>query len=448
MLKAGFPVPEGFVLVVDAYRRFVSHNNIDVSIDHFLNALNGDDYENVASASHKIQNLFKQAEIPLDIVAEIDKAYIQLGFSEVAVRSSANAEDLPGTSFAGQYETYLNVKGKDQLYRAIKMCWASLWNDRALLYRLKHRIFGSGLAQGVVVQRLINSEKSGVMFTANPVNSRRDQVVVNSSWGLGEAIVDGDVNPDQWIVDKKKQIILNENIADKEIMTTRNQNGTELMVVAIDMVKQASLCPKEVLELSECGMSIEKHFGYPQDIEWAFFKKDFYITQSRPITSLFPLPEPENHDDRLRIYINFLMSNQATHEPLTPLGLDLWRRALISIVFKRKYLDSCSGWIKTAAGRLFIDVTEISRIKKWWKYLLNNPSDMDPTTTIVMLQVLKRDMEELSAQRQPYLKSAPGFLLKLNLSLIKFIVTSIPKAMYGTLFPPEKAVIKAYESRV
>jgi rifampicin phosphotransferase len=445
LIKAGFPVPEGFVLVVDAYKCFVSHNNIDASIDHFLNALNGDDYENVASTSLKIQNLFKQAEIPLDIAAELDNAYSQLGFSEVAVRSSANAEDLPGTSFAGQYETYLNVKGREQLCQATKMCWASLWNDRALLYRLKHRILGHGLAQGVIVQRLINSEKSGIIFTANPINSRRDQVVVNASWGLGEAVVDGVVTPDQWKVDKKKHLILDEKIADKEIMTTRSQNGTELIAVAKDMVKQASLSPKEVLELSKYGMSIEKHFGCPQDIEWAFFKEDYFITQSRPITSLFPLPEQEDNDDRLRIYINFLMSNQATHEPLTSLGLDMWRRALISIVFKRKYLDTCSSWIKTAAGRLFIDVTEFSRIEKWWKYLLNNPSDMDPTTTRVMLQVVTRDMAELSAQRKSLFKSAPGFLIRLNLSLIKFIITSMPKAMYGALFPPEKTVTKAYE---
>ena len=445
MMKAGFPVPEGFVVVVDAYRRFVSDNKIDVSIEHFLHTLNCDDYEKVISASHKIQNLFKQAKIPFDIVAEIDRTYDQIGYWEVAVRSSATAEDLSDTSFAGQYETYLNIKGKAELHHAIKKCWASLWNDRALFYRLKNRILGEELAQGIVVQRLINAEKSGIMFTANPINSRRDQAIVNASWGLGEGIVDGDVTPDQWIVDKKKRIVVSEIIADKEVMTARKQNGTELIVVPKDKAKQVTLNHKEVLELLEFGMKIEKHFGCPQDIEWTFFKGKFYLIQSRPITSLFPLPEPMTNDDRLHVYMNFLMSNQATHEPLTPLGEDMWRRALISVIFNRKNREKCSGWIKSAAGRLFIDVTEFSRIERWWGNLLNNPSDMEPTTTIAMLQVIKRDIDELSVQRKPLYKIVPGLIAKLNPSLIGFMFTSVPKALYGVLSTPEKAVYKAYE---
>ena len=445
MVKAGFPVPEGFVVVVDAYRRLVLDNKIDVSIEHFLHTLNDDDHEKIVSASYIIQNLFIMAEIPFDIVAEIDRAYEQMGYAKVAVRSSATAEDLSDTSFAGQYQTYLNIKGKDELCHAIKKCWASLWNDRALFYRLKYNIYGEELAQGVVVQRLINAEKSGVMFTANPINSRRDQTIVNASWGLGEAIVDGDVTPDQWVVDKMKRVVIGEIVANKEIMTIRKQNGTELTVVPKDKVKQATLTHKEVLELLELGIKIEEHFGYPQDIEWAFFKDTFYLIQSRPITSLFPLPEPATNDDRLHVYLNFLMSNQATHEPLTPLGEDMWRRALISIILNRKNREKCSSWIKSAAGRLFIDVTELSRIEKWWGKLLNNPSDMDPTTTIAMLQVIKRDMDELSAQRKPLYKVVPGLIAKLNPSLIKFMVISVPKAMYGVLSPPEKAVNKAFE---
>ena len=283
------------------------------------------------------------------------------------------------------------------------------------------------------------------MFTANPINSRRDQAIVNASWGLGEGIVDGDVTPDQWIVDKKKRIVVSEIIADKEVMTARKQNGTELIVVPKDKAKQVALNHKEVLELLEFGMKIEKHFGCPQDIEWTFFKGKFYLIQSRPITSLFPLPEPMTNDDRLHVYMNFLMSNQATHEPLTPLGEDMWRRALISVIFNRKNREKCSGWIKSAAGRLFIDVTEFSRIERWWGKLLNNPSDMDPTTTIAMLQVIKRDIDELSVQRKPLYKIVPGLIAKLNPSLIGFMFTSVPKALYGVLSTPEKAVYKAYE---
>lgn len=445
MVKAGFPIPKGFVVIVDAYKSFMVANNINSKIEFLLQALYIDDYEQTEIISRKIQQLFEEGDIPQKIISELDRAYEQIGGLEVAVRSSATEEDLSDTSFAGQYETYLNTKGKAELYQSIKKCWASLWNTRSLTYRLKQNINNTDLAQGIVVQQLINAEKSGILFTANPVNSRRDQMLLNASWGLGEAIVEGDVTPDQWLVTKKDHIIIVENIADKEKMTILKKTGTDLVRVPKEKRNRATLNKEEVHKLFELGMKAEKHFGVCQDIEWVFYRGEFYLVQARPITSLFPMLEPKETDNRLHIYMNFLMSNQATHEPLTPLGEDIWRKALLNLIFNRKNRDKCYGWLKSATGRLFVDVTELYRIEKLWNKLKDNPSDMDPITTLAMLQVLKRDKSELLEQRKPLYKTIPAIFVKLNPLLFRFIFASIPKTMYGIVLPSEKAVNKAYE---
>lgn len=446
MLKAGLPVPAGFVLLAASYMRFVTANNVNIEIDNLLIEVDNDHQEKLETASLKIQKLFDQGEIPRDVLAEIDRVYKQIGSPEAAVRSSATAEDLPGISFAGQYDTFLNVKGKNQLYQSIKKCWASLWNSRALSYRMKQNIDNTGLAQGVVVQKLINAEKSGILFTANPVNGRRDQMLLNSSWGLGEAIVGGEVTPDQWIVDKKNRQIVEEITATKEVMTMRKEaGGTESVNVPAEKRELATLNQEEVFTLLELGEKTEEHFGLPQDIEWAFYESKFYLLQTRPITSLYPMPKPEDGGKGLRIYVNFLMNKQAMHEPLTPMGEDLMRKAFFSIIFNRKGRKKPVSWLKSAAGRLYVDVTELYRFERWWVKLRNNPTDMDPVTTRVLLQVLERSKAELTKQGKPPILSVLKMFVKVNPRLLIFMITSLPKIMYGVLFPPDKAVAKAFE---
>jgi len=445
MIKVGLPVPEGFVLLTGSYKRFVISNNINIEIENLLIEVDNNNQEKLETASLKIQKLFEQGEIPRDVLAEIDRAYKEIGSPEAAVRSSATAEDLPGTSFAGQYDTFLNVKGKDKLYEYVKKCWASLWNARALSYRLKQNIDNTGLAHGVVVQKLINAEKSGILFTANPVNGRRDLMLLNSSWGLGETIVGGDVTPDQWIVDKKNRQIMEENIAIKEVMTVRKETGTELVDVPIEKREIATLNQDEVFTLLELGEKTEEHFGSPQDIEWAFYESKFYLLQTRPITTLHPMPKTEGTDNGLRIYVNFLLTNQATHEPLTPMGIDIWKKTIMGIIFNRKNSKKPVSWLKVVAGRLFIDITEFYRLERWWDKLRNNPTDMDPVTTRTMLQVLEKNKTELSKQRRPLIIFGLKMLFKINPRLLKFMITSLPKVLYGIIFPPEKAVAKAFE---
>lgn len=437
MIKAGLPVPEGFLLVVDSYKEFIAFNKINIKIERLLMNLENNEFESIKKISSEIKNLFEQSEIPQDMQSEIDELYEQLESPEVVVRSSAIMEDSPITSFAGQYDSFLNVKGKEQLHKCIKQCWASLWNTRALSYQLKQKIDVKELTHAVVIQKLIKAEKSGVLFTANPVNNRRDQMLINSSWGLGEAIVSGDVTPDQWIVNKKSHKIIEEKIAPKEIMSVRKDVGIELVDVPEEKCEQSSLDLSEVYKLLELGQYAEDYFGFPQDIEWTCWDNKFYLVQSRPITTLFPKLEPEESSEELRVYVNFLLNDQVMPEPLTPIGEDMWKKTLKIIL--------PTHWLKSAAGRLFIDATELSRLERWWDKLRNNPSAMDPLTIKATLEVLKRNREKLKKQKKPLIKLILGTFIKLNPLFLKFLITSMPKALYGMLFSPEKVVAKAYK---
>ncbi|MTI65486.1 MAG: hypothetical protein FH753_02685 [Firmicutes bacterium] len=445
MIKAGLPVPKGFVLVVDAYKRFITFNKINIRIKELLKDLDNNDFESIKIISSKIKNLFKQGEIPDDLLTEINQLYEHIGSFEVVVRSSSTMEDSPITSFAGQYDSFLNVKGKEQLHKCIKQCWASLWNARALSYRLKQNINNSELSHGIIIQKIIKAEKSGVLFTANPVNSRRDQILINSSWGLGEAIVSGIVTPDQWIVNKKNYKILEEKISSKIIMSFRKDSGTEFVDVAKEKWKQSSLDENEVYKLSKLAQIAEDHFGFPQDIEWVCCNNKFYLVQSRPITTLFPKLEIKGNSEKLRVYINFLLSDKVMPEPLTPIGEDMWKKALKYNILNRKNRNKPTPFLKSATGRVFIDATELSRLERWWDKIRNNPSNMDPETMKALLEVLKRNKKELKQQRKPLIKLIMNILIKFNPSFLKFLLTSIPKTLYGVLFSSEKVVARAYE---
>ena len=436
MIKVSLPVPTGFVLLIDSYNKFIEHNKIRFKIEELLKNRDNIEFESMKAISSKIKKFFEKGKIPDDILTEIDNLYEQIGSPEVVVRSSATLEDSPITSFAGQYDSFLNVEGKEQLHKCIKKCWASLWNARALSYRLINKIDDNELAHGVIIQKLIKAEKSGILFTANPVNNRRDQMLINASWGLGEAIVSGNVTPDQWIVNKEKQKIVKEDIAVKGKMTVVKDNGTELVDVSGERYQQSSLNQNEVQKLLELGQKVEEHFELPQDIEWACCDNNFYLVQSRPITTLFPQLKSGDSGEELKIYTNFLLLDKVIPEPLTPIGEDLWKKFLKSIM--------PTSWVKSVAGRLFIDTTELSRLEKWWDGIRNSPSAMDPLTLKTSLEVLERNKAELKQQRKPLIKVIPTLLGFLSPSLFKFILTSMPKTLYGVLFSPEKAIRKAY----
>ncbi|SET35085.1 pyruvate, water dikinase [Natronincola peptidivorans] len=445
MIKAGFPVPDGFVLLVNAYEKFVEANNLEKDIENLLSTI-GDDYTaDLEKASIKVKSLFEKGEIPKIIKKEIDEIYREIGEPHVAVRSSATAEDLPGASFAGQYSTFLNIKGKEELYAAIKKCWASLWNDRAVFYRGKHNISNEDISHGVVVQRLINSEKSGILFTANPVNGRRDEISLNSSWGLGEAIVSGEVDPDQWIIHKKTGRIVSEHIAVKKVMTVRRQQGIDLVRVEEKKQEEVTLNESERRELLDLAIKVEEHYGAPQDIEWAYENKKFYLVQTRPITTLYPIPEPKDTGEELRIYMNLLMWRQGMSDPITPMGVDFFSTAVKNVIVKKKRRPQVR-WLKRSGGRIFIDITEALKFEEVLSRLRENkiPAlfDSEPITFKALSQVGDRYHAELKKSRKSVTSLLLGIIASLGFGIIKMKMFGRFRELYSKM-SPRRAVYKA-----
>lgn len=446
MIRAGLPVPEGFVLLTSAYFRFVEANGLQEEIEKKLAEVDEEQLEAVKKISLNLQALFEESEIPRDLIDEIDYAYEAIGHSEVAVRSSATAEDLPGTSFAGQYSTFLNVKGKEELYQSVKKCWASLWNFRAITYRIKQNIPDKDLAHGVVVQKMIDAEKSGILFTANPVNGRRDQMLLNASWGLGEAIVGGEVTPDQWILDKNSQTVIEERIACKEVMTVLKGRGITLEKVPDNQQEQLTLDSEEVSRLQALGKQVEAYFGSPQDIEWSCKAGQVFLVQTRPITSLYPLPELVDKQKGIRIYVNFSLVSQGMQEPFTPMGESVFLKTFLAPaqITDRKIKDERDlWWCQSVGGRIFIDYTEFLRDKKQWKNMIENDlfSDQEPLTAKALQQWLEKNEEAITAYKSKILP----FILKKIIPLFKIAWPMITATLYGTLFPVKARERAIYE---
>jgi rifampicin phosphotransferase len=287
--RAGLPVPGGFHVTTDAYRRFVADNGLQPLILAALKGANAAQPASLDAVSQEISKLFAAASIPVEITTAISAAYAKMNDAAVAVRSSATAEDLPDASFAGQQDTYLNIHGEAAVLDAIKRCWASLWTGRAIGYRLKNRIDQKSVALAVVVQELVPADAAGVMFTANPLNGRRDQAVINAAWGLGEAIVSGTVTPDTITIDKHTKHIVQQQIAEKMVMTVRTPDGTQERPVPGNLKKKPVLSQAQAAKLAKLGAQVEDLYGRPMDIEWALSDGEFALVQARPITSL---PEP------------------------------------------------------------------------------------------------------------------------------------------------------------
>ncbi len=297
LVAAGLPVPSGFHVTTAAYDCFVTRNNLQPAILAALEQVDASQPATLEAASAAIQALFAGAQIPPEVASDIAAAYAALSGqdSAVAVRSSATAEDLPQASFAGQQETYLNIRGIADVLEAVRRCWASLWTARAIGYRLHQGINPQEVSLAVVVQVLFPAEAAGVLFTANPLNGRRDQVMISAAWGLGEAVVGGLVTPDQLVVDKIRGTVLDRQVADKQVMTVSVAGGTQEQPVPSELRRAAVLDDAATVELVRLGSQVEALYGMPMDIEWAFAGSAFAILQARPITALpgAALPEPD-----------------------------------------------------------------------------------------------------------------------------------------------------------
>jgi phosphoenolpyruvate synthase/pyruvate phosphate dikinase len=281
MTRAGIPVPPGFVILSDAFEKFLEETDLNVEIDTILHSVNHKEIHTVENASEKIQALILGSEMPEEIAAEIKKYFTELDTEYVAVRSSATAEDSASAAWAGQLDSFLNTTEKD-LLENVKKCWASLFTPRAIFYRFEKELHKQKISVAVVVQKMVESEVSGIAFSVHPVTQDRNQLIIEAGFGLGEAIVSGQITPDSYVVEKTPRKIIDKNIA---VQTKGIYRGGWKEIPQEQGEKQA-LNDEQILELSQLILKIEEHYGFPCDIEWAFEKEKFYITQSRPITTL------------------------------------------------------------------------------------------------------------------------------------------------------------------
>ncbi|MFZ6028085.1 MAG: PEP/pyruvate-binding domain-containing protein [Chloroflexota bacterium] len=369
LIHAGMPVPPGFVVTTDGYRAFVAANGLGETIHQVLAGTRFDDPASLEAASAQIRQKFQQGQVPAALAGEILDAYRQLSHplgpssigdkgEGVAVRSSATAEDLPDLSFAGQQDTYLNIAGEAALLDAVVRCWASLWTARAIGYRAHNRIGQEGVLLAVVVQQMVASEASGVLFTANPLTGKRTETVIDATLGLGEALVSGQVEPDHYVVEN--DTITSKGLGSKALTIHRHvEGGTQ--TVHEDLSQRQALPDEHILALAQLGQQAATAFGEPQDMEWAFAGGRLYVVQSRPITSLFPAL-PGAQPGELLVGISF-GAVQGMLDPMTPMGRDVFRDvpAIVGHFLGMSMTSDSQRALLVAGERLWINVTTILR---------------------------------------------------------------------------------------
>ncbi|GFZ31096.1 phosphoenolpyruvate synthase [Clostridium zeae] len=367
-------VPDGFCISTEAFKRVIGEkSSINELLDQ-LSLLKVEDRDEIVELSGEIRKVIEGIAITEDISEEITHLLSRLGEREAyAVRSSATAEDLPTASFAGQQDTYLNIIGKEAILKHISKCWASLFTERAIIYRLQNGFDHRKVHLSVVVQKMVFSQAAGILFTADPITSNRKVLSIDASFGLGEAMVSGLVNSDVYKVCKGK-------VTDKKISTKKlaiyalKDGGTKEQKIDSELQDSQVLTDKQILQLEYIGRKIEAHFGHPQDIEWCLVDDTFYIVQSRPITTLYPIPEVNDGENHVYLSVGH---QQMMTDPLKPLGMSLME--LISFGHRFK-----------AGGRLFVDVAQMLASPDSRKMLLNNMGQHDPLTKDAIMTIIER----------------------------------------------------------
>lgn len=286
MTQASIPVPPGFVVLADAVETFLANADLIQEIETALDTVDHNKMHTVEDASEKIQHLILNAQMSKDIADEIIQAHKKLGVEFVAVRSSATAEDSASAAWAGQLDSFLNITEKN-VVEHVQKCWASLFTPRAIFYRFEQGLHRQKISVAVVIQKMVNSESSGIAFSVHPVTEDRNQLIIEAGLGLGEAIVQGTITPDSYVVEKEPQAILDVNVNTQTKALYRGKNGgVEEKALTENIGNSQVLEGKQILELADLVVQIEKHYGFPVDVEWAREAGTFYITQGRPITTL------------------------------------------------------------------------------------------------------------------------------------------------------------------
>ncbi|MGN6635179.1 MAG: PEP/pyruvate-binding domain-containing protein [Oryzihumus sp.] len=366
LVRAGLAVPPGFCVTTTAYARAIAGTDL-AGVAATLARLDPADTAGAAEHAARAREVVLAAGMPVQVADAVVAAYESLPDGPdvpVAVRSSATAEDLPTASFAGQQDTFLNVVGTSAVLEAVRRCWASLWTDRAVTYRQVNGIDHTSVRLAVVVQRMVDAAVAGVLFTADPISGARHHAVIEASPGLGEAVVSGTVNPDRFVVDTATCAVVDRTLGDKRhVVRSRPGGGTAHHTLpAADTV--ACLDDEQACRLARLGRQVQDHFAAPQDIEWALDGSgQVWLVQSRPITTLFPVPTTRSRDGS-RLF--FCMSlAQGLHRPLTPMGLSAFNvlGAAVGDIAGLHTPDPVEGpvAVTTAADRLFLDVTDLVR---------------------------------------------------------------------------------------
>ena len=316
LANAGLPVPPGFVVTAETYREFIDSTGIAPELFEAVN-IDPDDSAALGEAEEQAKELILETELPESVESEILGAFEELGSDVfVAVRSSATAEDLPDASFAGQQETFLNVT-RDELIERIKQCWASLFTQRAIYYRVEQGFDHQSVNIAVVVQEMVDAEKSGVMFTSHP-STGDPEMVIEAAWGLGEGVVSGTVSPDNYTVSRQAGEITNTTVAEKKTMFTKDQDTGETIEQTVPDEQQVAqvLSEEEILDLVSVGEHIEDHYETPQDVEWAIVDGEIFVLQSRPITTISSMTEQNDSssvnsasEEEMRGFISLLRAS-------------------------------------------------------------------------------------------------------------------------------------------
>jgi rifampicin phosphotransferase len=425
MTCASFPVPYGFCVTTESYKEFIDYNNL---LEFIVFVIKDAKLENINQIGEKIRERIKQSVIPKHIEQEIIKSINKTGADNYyAVRSSATAEDLAFASFAGQQDTYLNIKGEKQLIDSVKSCWASLFTERAIIYRIQNNIEHEKVHMSVVIQKMVSPDISGIMFTADPISGSRKIMSIDASFGLGEALVSGLVSPDIYKYNKSNSQIENKTIAEKKIAIIPVEGGgTKKVELTSEKALSQVLKDSQIKSLAELGMAIEKHYGSPQDIEWCLENGKFYIVQSRAITSLFPLPQPLPEDDALHAYISF-NHFQVMTAPISRLGIDMLR--MIMPFDRGARSEDEYKIVKSAAGRIYLDLSDVLQYRKPKEVISSFLSNADALMSSALVELINQPDFETRIQKDKNSgKALRKFFIPIVFKSLKNIIYKKPEA--------------------
>ena len=370
----GIDIPDGFCISAEVFKGIIAEISSITELLDQLSILKVEDMDKISELSGKIRTLIEAIAIPVDVNKEITPFLSAFGEGNAyAVRSSATAEDLPTASFAGQHDTYLNITGKEAILKHISKCWASLFTERAVIYRLQNGFDPRKVYLSVVVQKMVFPQAAGILFTADPVTSNRKVLSIDAGFGLGEAMVSGLVNSDSYKV-RNGKIIDKRISAKKSAMYASKSGGTIQQKIEPAKQTRQALTDEQILQLEHIGRKIEEHFDCPQDIEWCLVDDTFYIVQSRPITTLYPIPERNDQENHVYISVGH---QQMMTDAMKPLGLSLWQLRAARPMFK-------------AGGRLFVDITDSLATPAGRENLLDAMDQHDPLIKDALLTIIER----------------------------------------------------------